>query len=770
MTRLTRALPTTAVLAVVLAAVVAVPARAQDAALADFFGFDGLEVIKIGRSAGPIGAADVNGDGLTDLIVVNNHMSRIEIHYQRSGAQPEAESTPPPRVNELPEHWRFRRQSISVTHRVEAVIAHDFDDDGLVDLVYGGQPAELVFVRQSTPGVFEVTRRHRVKDLAANRDGLATADLIGDERAELVALVAGEIHVWTMAGDSIGQPVTTLAVGGEMVAFILEDFDGDARLDVAGVLPEDPAPLRMWFGGEEDGQRTLGAEIRFEMPALRELDSVRLAGTPAARIAAIERPSKRLVLYELVRQRIAGGPVGEASMLVHSFTDPGNRKRDEAVVDVDGDGLPDLIATDTEANALVVYRQAPGKGLLAGESFPSYADLDYLAAGNVDDDPYAELFVLSEKEGVAGRADAGPRGIPFPRPLPVSEGHTPVALNLVELDDGPHVAVVAKSGRAYVIDLIDMEGGRETIELGSLSRSPETIIALDADQDGRADLLLFTRDKPMTMLRAGDEGFVLTESKDMGQYGLVKSARAENTAVLDVDGDGTAELLIADRNFVRAVRYETEPPAGVSPGWQVVEQINAANSTSQLVSLAILGERIIAADKENDRLVVLARGGDGWSETDAVTVRGFSFDSIYAGTFSGDGEENILAIGKDGFAIVRRAGERFALREIASWRSTEERRVQHEIASGDVNSDGFTDLVSLDAGEQMCEIFTFSEAHRMLYATGFQVFESKIFSGGEPREYQPRQVLVADVTGDGRGDIVLLSHDRVLIYPQMGQP
>ena len=86
---------------------------------------------------------------------------------------------------------------------------------------------------------------------------------------------------------------------------------------------------------------------------------------------------------------------------------------------------------------------------------------------------------------------------------------------------------------------------------------------------------------------------------------------------------------------------------------------------------------------------------------------------------------------------------------------------------GDVNSGGFVDMVSLDAGEQMCEIFTFSETHKLLYATGFKVFESKLFQGGEPREYEPSECVIADVTGDGRNDIVLLTHDRVLIYPQM---
>ncbi len=163
----------------------------QEPDLAGYYGFGGLETVKVGRNAGPMTTADINGDGLVDLIVVNNHASRIEVHYQKPGAAPEDQIVPTGRVNELPEHWRFRRQEISVSHRVSAVVPFDFDGDERMDLVYAGTPPELVFMRQTVDGEFRIARRHRVKKLAANRDGLAIANVLGDEAAELLALVDG---------------------------------------------------------------------------------------------------------------------------------------------------------------------------------------------------------------------------------------------------------------------------------------------------------------------------------------------------------------------------------------------------------------------------------------------------------------------------------------------------------------------------------------------------------------------------------------------------
>ena len=740
-------------------------AIAQDSETAAHFGFDALEAVPVGPGVGPILAKDVDGDGLTDLVVANNHKSRIEVLRQRPDATPE-DIRPSRRPNELPEHWRFERIEIPVSVEIADVEVLDVDQDGMMDLLMAGRPDTIQVFRQSAPGEFESLRRNRVRGLSPTRDGLVVGDISGsDGSTEVVSLVEGRIRIWPLETDGRLLPHEELSAGEDrVIAVLVEDYDHDGLLDIAGVVNDDDSPMRLWRASRQDGRKSFGPQLRFETPALVEAAPIRLPGSDSAQLAVIERPTRRVVVHEMSPD---GGDGIEPSFEVFGFPDPGQRRRDVAIVDLDGDGMPDVLATDRERNAIASWSQVAGRGLGGLRSHPTFAQPDAIEAGDVDGDGVVDVFVLSSEEGVVGRAKASATGIDFPEPMRLPSGHEPTSMKLVETSAGPGLAVISKVDRGFHLDLLPLVEGQEatSVDLGRATRGPDSILDLDADQDGKVDLLLFTEDRPMTVLRGSEEGFELLDKDSMPQFGLVSAASAGNTGRFDADGDGSDELLIADRNYVRAVRFDPEN------GWRVVSQLNAEGG-AKLVAVETIGDRLVAADREGRQLLVFERAGDGWMVADKIAVRGIVPNTVMRGSFSGrtanpGDQDDLVLVGKDAFAVVGLEGDRPGLSESTSWRPDDNRTVPHEIGTGDLNGDGRLDMVVLDAGRQAVDILSFSDRGRLHPMTEFTVFETKIFSGGAPREYEPREVLIADVTGDGADDLVLVAHDRILVYPQM---
>ena len=749
-------------LTLLLSSLLLPPTQAADTPpLSDWFGFEGMDVLPIGDDPGPMLVADVDGDGLLDIVVGNNRRSRIEVLRRRPDSEQLESPGPAKGVNEFPDHPDWERLLIPLPGQINGIIVHDLNDDGRGDFILGGSPGRITMLLQQDDGSFQQAAKRDVRNLAASASAFTLADIEGDDRPELLSIVDGEFAWWPLEGTHLGG-MQRRPAGVNLAGVVPADYDGDGMMDVAGIAPDDDAPIRIWFAQLDGDTRGLGVQSPFEMPPLIEFEAIGQSGADASRIAVIERQTQRIVLYDVLRS--AGD--GEAAVGLFGFADPGNRNRSIVLADADQDGLTDVIAADTKGNAIAVYRQRAGTGLLPPTTSPTVAEVDGMAIIPASGNHPPELVVLSTKENFVGRSPlSGERIVPFPQAIPGEQGWAPKAVGVTTVEGAPVLTIVRNKARKYTLDLTPAHGGDTTsIDLGSLSRAPNDVLMADVDQDGRTDVLLLTNDRPMTLVLAEPDGdWTVLEKDDMGQYGLVGASSSATMSTRDVDGDGVAELLSADSNYVRALRYNRD---GDAPGWQVVEQINAEDPDAQLSAITTMDDAIVTADAESNRLLVLEPSEQGWSQTDSIALHGIQPRQLRSAALNGDDTTTMLALGEDSMATIALSGDRPVLQEAGSWRSGLEHHAPHELAIGDVNSDGRGDMVALDAGEQMFEIFTFSDAGRMLHATGFPVFESKLFHGSEGREYQPRQVVLQDVTGDGNVDVVLLVHDRVLVYAQ----
>lgn len=748
--------------------------------LAAYFGFDPPRVLAIDDGAGPVAVGDFNADGRPDLAIVNNRKSRIEIHSLRARPRTLEEQELATRANELPPNPWYDRQPIAVPHRVAAVRAFDVDRDGRLDLVYAGSdPQEIVVLRQTEPGRFEEHHRVRAPGIDADGDSFSIADVLGGTEPELISLIDGRPTAWTISREGLlGEPV---AVSGssDVTEVIAGDVNGDGRADLLSWSNAGKTPVRIRLGSPAGLLR----ERRFAATPLIDADLVTIPGERAHRVATIEPSSRRVTLWswDAVEALPAAGDGSSQTPVqfeVQPFGGSTEGGRTASIADFDRDGLADLIATDPQGNAIVLHRNDPERGLGDGVSHASYKRPALVAAGQWDGDGPLEVFTLSKEEKSVGVSSIDPDtgAVGFPRAIGlVTPAAEPETMSFLEINGEPRLAVVVSRRRELSIELHAPAGSGvepEVIELKGVSRAPDAILAADADRDGSPDLLLLAPGRTLAMVRSeltasGARSWTVLTDAEMKQAGLMAGAGPANTLAFDLDRDGSDEIVFADENFVRGCVFDP------GEGWRVVTQRNLAPQGVKFVGLAPAGGSddsgaagLFLADAEGSRLFELEWAVGDWRVARRSEATGFDLGRLVAGPFLGGGVPGVLTTGESAFAVASLAGPGERLEAESDYRADAEGRFEHELAGGDLNGDGYADLAILDAGEQMCTILSVSASGRLVFATEFKVFESRLFQRGESREYEPSEAVIADLTGDDRDDLLLIVHDRVMIFPQ----
>src|ERR1041384_4909109 len=163
------------------------------------FGFSGPEIFPIDFQIGNLHAADLNGDGRLDLVVVNNTRSKINLLYNQTGKTNLAAARFSERreLNELPPDARFRIESIASEKRISSLVVADLNGDGRPDLAYYGEPKELVVLYNRGNEEWSAPKRWPIEDGQLTSNALTSGDLNGDGRPDLLLLA--EDHLYLLA-------------------------------------------------------------------------------------------------------------------------------------------------------------------------------------------------------------------------------------------------------------------------------------------------------------------------------------------------------------------------------------------------------------------------------------------------------------------------------------------------------------------------------------------------------------------------------------------
>ncbi len=768
------------------AAGLSVAAAGLAAAETNRFGFAGREIFPIENQISQLHAADLDGDGLNDILVVNNARSKINLLYNQTGKTNLAEKRPPAvkrEPNELPPDARFRVDSIASEKRIAGLSVADLNGDGRPDLAYYGDPRELIVLYNQGTNDWSPPKRWAIDDGQLSQNALATGDLNGDGRADLLLLAENCVYFLPQQADhALGEP-QKIPLSGSVKSIQVVDVDGDGRSDLLLVNWEDRNPFR-FRQQKRDG--SLGPEVYFPMAPIRSYWADNLEVSNQTQVITIAQNSGRAQISEFTRKPAEEltGAFRQGQFQVWPLTRTDKARRGLLWSDINGDGLPDLLVAEPESGQLSLCFQQPEGSLSAPATFPTLAGVSDLAVADWDGDGQPEVFMLSADERQVGvvRLDKQQR-LPFPTLLPL-EGK-PLALAAGKLQRGasPSLALIVEleskgdpdARRLLVLRAAD--GKTTTRKLSKdFKANPTTLAFHDADQDGLTDLVILMPYEKVKLLRqvAGKD----FEELDVAPPGGVQELAQPWLGAADIDGNGKPELLLTQKNFLRAVVLQREAPLANSTNqgawtFTVKEQINGAGSNSRLAGAAAVPNGTNAAaslfllDVERKVLTLCERDRAGvWQVARNVPLPLSEFTSLQPIAL-GNGKTNAIAfLGLNAVACLPLDGRVWDLTELDGYETPIKDGRLTDVVSGDLDNDGRKDLVFLETARNYLDLVLFDARHKLVPADRWQVFEERTFRGRRSDLPEPREAVVADVTGDGKNDLIILVHDRVIVYPQ----
>jgi len=744
-----------------------------------YYGFKPVEVIKLEPRVSNLLAGDFNNDGLGDLALFDNGHARIDLLLQRRRPAEASADTTPLDVNEVASDGRFEHKKIPLDKQLASMAMGDFNGDGRTDLACFGLPDHLLILYQPAKGEWHEHASMRVPDVAPVQWNMAAGDVNGDGKDDLVILGRHQTYIFLQeAKGGLAPPIVLMNTSEKLSLAQVADLNGDGRKDLVYVAGE--GQERTLCARLQDESGRLGPELQFEVDPPRSVSYADLDGHKGREILTIDNQTGRLKILQMEPSKKGDDePAGRLVQTGFGRQESGDRTRDVALGDIDGDGLADLVVTDPEGAGVFVFRQHKGEGLDPGQTFPSFAGVAQVRIADLDGDKANEVVVLSTKERAIGISRFQNGRLTFPETVPLGEDE-PLLLEIADLngDKKPEILYISRvrasgGNTQYVLHALERadkkwrpfafgSGKRTDLPL-DLQGTPTQLLRLETNRDGRPNFLLFQEESdrgPLLLATAADGKIAPVPVEDSPRLGTARPGAVFLTQ------DAAPTLLVAQENFARKLQRAKDS------SWRVVDQYNASEPSAKIVGAAMIdldgkpGREIVLVDTGIRKIRVLRKEGDVFRPWKEIELGSFPYESIRVADLNGDGREDLLLIGRGRFAVLYAGKMLPTLNELGTFESKLAKTYFSDVVAGDLNGDGRTDLALIDTQSHFIEILRLDAEHRPHHALQFKVFEEKSFSEGREGGTEPREGVIADVTGDGKADLILLSHDRVLVYPQ----
>jgi VCBS repeat protein/FG-GAP repeat protein len=513
--------------------------------------------VSLSAGSHPLGVAagDLNADGRLDLVAADSRTDDVAILFQ----DPAVAGTflPPTFIG-----------GVDVTRGTQSVAIGDLDHDGNVDVVAAATTGnDLAVFFQIRPGEWIVDPRGTLGDAAhtARPVSVALADVDGDGSLDILSAnqFGHDLALFSnpprgaFALDALGP----LGGSGQLdmpVALGIGDLDGDGDLDLVAAnlngnrltIFKQTTPSR--FNVPPGGVLSDASTIQPQSVAVADLD-----GDGLLDVVSDNLHTSTLSIF---RQESPGEFSFQTALPLSA--DPNATITSSVVAaDLNADGWMDLVATNSEENEIEAFLQAPGGGFGAGSSVVHVSATAPvgLVAADVDGDGLLDLVTTntSFRSGNVAIFYATSPGV-FETTAHVvgSRGVTDGPIVVGDVDRDGRVDVLCAHSNSNEVSIFFQDETPRTFERDPLVLelsddpkafpSPASIAVGDFDGDGDLDLAIADEgtDTVVVFVQASPRQFPSQLRQTLGGSDVSRGAHFMATA--DLDGDGELDLITAN--------------------------------------------------------------------------------------------------------------------------------------------------------------------------------------------------------------------------------